>query len=267
MSRTLGILLAAGKGSRMKSDLPKVLHTVDGVPMARRALEAMWQAGADEVVLVVGYRQDLVRAEFGDEVKYAEQLEQLGTGHATLAARSFLEAHDGKVLVGYGDAPLMSSTTMRRLLEALDEPGVACSLLSLMTNTPPKAGRIVRDADGRFQRIVEDQDCTPEQARIREVNVGQYAFDSRALLTSLEALRPNNAQGEYYLTDVPEALVGMGHHVEVVGTTNVLETLGVNDRHHLAFAEKVKHIEYAEQLYPLLDATLEMQRSLQEDAG
>lgn len=263
-SKTLGIILAAGKGSRMKSNLPKVLHEVHGVPMVQRGIEALEEAGIDEVVVVVGYRADLVRERLGDGYHYALQTEQKGTGHAVMSAREYIEAWSGKVVIVYGDAPLLNPDSIRNLIERTRPPNTYGALLSIELPNPPAAGRILRGEDEEFLDIVEVPDCSPEQLAIEEVNVGVYCFDAARLLDGLEGLSSNNAQNEYYLTDVPGVLRRAGYPIEVVRTDDLLETLGVNDQHHLAFAESVEDIKHAESMYPLIDAVAHMGR---EPAG
>ncbi len=261
MKDLMGIILAAGKGSRMQSDLPKVLHQVNGQAMVRRCVDAMEQAGATRIVVVVGYRQELVRDELGDRVEYAVQEEQLGTGHAVMSAKPHLEQHDGRVLIVYGDNPLISANTLRQLAEQSESPQSGGALLTISLENPPAAGRIIRDEAGNFVRIVEEKDCTEEQKKIQEVNVGTYCFRSAPLLEALSKLRSNNAQGEYYLTDVPEHMAASGFPVGTVATDDIFEALGVNDKRHLCFAETAEDIRFAEQLYPLIDATVNMSRT------
>lgn len=259
--KVMGIILAAGKGTRMQSDLPKVLHEVDGVPMVARGIEALRDAGVTDIVVVVGYRAELVKETLGPDFRYALQAEQLGTGHAVMSAREHIEGFDGKVVIVYGDAPLLNPVSIKRLIGATNPPDVHGSMLTIELKNPPAAGRIVRDDAGVFVEIVEVPDCSPEQLAIEEVNVGVYCFDGPALLEGLSELRSDNAQGEYYLTDVPVVLRQKGKHIDIIQTEDLLETLGVNDRHHLDFAEKVKHIKHAESLYPLIDAVVNMSRT------
>lgn len=256
--KTLGIVLAAGKGSRMKSSLPKVLHEVNGVPMAARSIQTLRAAGIEDIVVVVGYRAELVKETLGSDVSYALQEEQLGTGHAVMSAHSYLESWEGKVVIVYGDAPLLSSSSISQLIAATRPPETYGALLSISLDNPPAAGRILRDEDGAFLDIVEVADCTPEQLAIDEINVGVYCFEAAPLARALHELRPNNAQNEYYLTDVPSVMRRAGQPIDIVVTDDILETLGVNDQHHLAFAESVEDIRHAESLYPLIDAVVHM---------
>lgn len=256
MKTTKAIILGAGKGSRMKSELPKVLHTVNGKPMMVHAIERAREAGVDEVVIVVGYKKDEVMEALGDQgVGFAVQDEQRGTGHAVLCARDELLGFDGNVVVLYGDMPLLGSRTIRSLMETREEQDAAAIALTIELPNPPDFGRIVRDASGQVVRVVEVKDCTPEELAIREVNVGAYCFDGPALLEALAELSDDNAQGEYYLTDVLGIMAGKGQRTGSVVSPNLEEALGVNDPTALAFAESLEDIRYAESLYELIDAT------------
>ncbi len=258
------ILLAAGQGRRMGSDLPKVLHPLAGKPLVSYAVDNARAAGADEIVVVVGYRRDLVMAALADaRVEFAVQTEQRGTGHAVLAAREHLEGFDGDVLVQYGDMPLLTAETLRELVTRRRETGAAAVALTISVDNPPDFGRIVRDDQGRVQRVVEVRDATPAELAIHEVNVGAYCFTAPQLLPALDRLSTDNAQGEYYLTDVVGLLVEAGMRVETVETTDMEQTLGINDLPHLAFAEKLGDIRYAESLYDLVDAVARSARGEQ----
>jgi bifunctional UDP-N-acetylglucosamine pyrophosphorylase/glucosamine-1-phosphate N-acetyltransferase len=266
MRDTKAVILAAGKGTRMKSELPKVLHTVEGKPMVQHTIERARRAGVGEIIIVVGYKRELVMEALKDwDVNFAIQEEQRGTGHAVAQARPYLEGFDGNVVVLYGDMPLLSEETIRSLIQRRDETGAAGVILTIVLDNPPDFGRIVRDETGRVVRVVEVKDATPEQLAIKEVNVGAYCFDCQALLPALGQLRDDNAQGEFYLTDVVEILARDGHRVETVVTPNLEEALGINDPVHLAFAEKLSDIRYAESLYELIDATLAMSRARSVD--
>ncbi|MFQ5854653.1 MAG: NTP transferase domain-containing protein [Anaerolineae bacterium] len=262
MRETKVVILAAGKGSRMKSELPKVLHTVDGRPMIQHSIERARGAGVDGVTIVVGYRREMVmEALEGWDVQFALQEEQRGTGHAVAQARRYLEGFEGNVVVLYGDMPLLSQGTIRDLIQRRDETDAAGVILTIVLDNPPDFGRIVRDEAERVMRVVEAKDATPDELAIKEVNVGAYCFDCQALLPALSQLRDDNQQGEFYLTDVVEIMARQGHRVETVVTPNLEEALGINDPVHLAFAEKLTDIRHAESLYELIDATLTMSRA------
>jgi bifunctional UDP-N-acetylglucosamine pyrophosphorylase/glucosamine-1-phosphate N-acetyltransferase len=254
------IILAGGKGKRMQSDLPKVLHELHGKSMIQHAIDNVRRAGINDIIVVVGYRRDLVKEALGDQVQYAVQEEQLGTGHAVQQALPLLAGTTGSVVICYGDMPLLSPSTIRMLVDTQTQPGVAGAILTIVLDNPPDFGRIVRDKNGRVTKIVEVKDCTPDQLKIKEVNVGVYCLDAEVLQWALPRLTNNNTQQEFYLTDVVEILADAGHRVETVRTENLEETLGINDRMHLEFAESLEDIAYAESLYELIDAAIEVER-------
>jgi bifunctional UDP-N-acetylglucosamine pyrophosphorylase/glucosamine-1-phosphate N-acetyltransferase len=255
MRTTKAIILAAGKGSRMKSDLPKVLHPVEGRAMILHAVDRARAAGIGDVIIVVGYKKEQVQEALAAEgVSFAVQDEQRGTGHAVICAGGDLEGFDGNVVVLYGDMPLLGEETIRSLVERRDAEDFAAVALTIELDNPPDFGRIIRDPSGQVVRVVEVKDCTPEELAVREVNVGAYCFDARGLLDALKELSDDNAQGEYYLTDVMGIMAGKGQRTGTVVTPNLEEALGVNDPVALAFAEKLGDIRYAESLYDLIDA-------------
>jgi UDP-N-acetylglucosamine diphosphorylase/glucosamine-1-phosphate N-acetyltransferase len=231
------IILAAGKGTRMKSELPKVLHPLCGRPMLSYALDAARALEPEQIIVVVGFRHELVREAFGDELTYALQEPQLGTGHAVQVAAPLLAGFTGDVLVTYGDMPLLRGETLERVRAARREAGAAGAALTAVLDDPPAYGRVVRDAASDFVRIVEDRDCTPAERAIREVNLGVYAFAGAPLARALGDLRADNAQGEYYLTDVPALLVARGERVVTHQLTDLDEAAGVND------VEALHHVE------------------------
>lgn len=237
MSEATAIVLAAGKGTRMRSELPKVLVPVAGRPMVRYVLDALRGAGVGRVVVVVGYRADLVREELADEpgVEFAEQTEQLGTGHAVMMCREQIASSSGPVVVVAGDSPMLQPTSVAALLEAFD--GDACLLGTVEKADPTGYGRIVRAADGSFQGIVEHKDATPEQLETREVNVSTYVFDAAELLAALDQLTDQNAQCEYYVTDCPGILLGEGKSVRALRVLQPCEALSINNQDELAAVE------------------------------
>jgi bifunctional UDP-N-acetylglucosamine pyrophosphorylase/glucosamine-1-phosphate N-acetyltransferase len=261
MKETKAIILAAGKGSRMRSDLPKVLHAVNGRPMIEHSIEKARSVGIEDIIAVVGYKREQVREALGDSVRYVVQDQQLGTGHAVMMARDLLAGFDGNVVVLYGDMPLITAGTIHQLIETREQDEVKAALLTIVLDNPPDFGRIVRDEQGHIQRIVEVRDASPQELKIKEVNVGMYCFDCQELLAALEALDNDNAQNEYYLTDVVGIMCDEGLAVETVVTGNLEETLGINDPAHLQFAESLADIKYAESLYDLIDAVLAQQRN------
>lgn len=228
--------MAAGKGTRMKSELPKVLVPVCGRPMIDFVLDALDAAGIGCVVVVVGYRADDVKQALAGRrnVQFALQAEQRGTGHAVMSAREFLSGHDGAVLVVAGDSPLMQPDSLRKLLAEFDRHRPACILGTASKDDPRGLGRIVRDAAGRFAAIVEEKDATPEQRQIREVNLSCYVFNAVDLLWALERIRPDNAQGEYYVTDCPGILLAAGKDVRALNVLQPCEALSINNMEELA---------------------------------
>lgn len=232
----LGIILAAGKSTRMKSALPKVLHEVCGRPMVEYVLDAARAAGVTQIVAVVGHRADLVQTELSrhSDVTFALQSEQKGTGHAVMMCREQLAAHEGPVLVLAGDTPLLRSESLAGLLQAQIDARAAAVIGTTDTDANQGLGRIVRNAAGDFDCIVEERDATDEQKRIREINTGCYAFDAQSLLSALDRIRPDNNQAEYYLTDCPLVLKRDGKPVVAAKVFNVAEAMGVNTRAQLA---------------------------------
>lgn len=233
------VILAAGHGKRMRSNLLKVLHPVAGRPMVEHVVRAVRAAGISRIVLVVGHQAERVKAHFGDTVEYAEQHEQLGTGHATLQARAALANFSGDIVVITGDSTLLTPQAVSGLLETHRREQAAATLLTAVVPDPGSFGRIVRDAAGRYVRTVEARDASPEQLAIREVMSGTFCFRADTLWDKLNALRPDNEQGEYYLTDVPGMIVGEGGVVAVSVAEDWRTVLGPNDRRELAEAEAV----------------------------
>lgn len=235
------IILAAGKGTRLhseQSDLPKVLRRANGKSLLSYVTKNVSFIDPADTVIVIGYRGELVEAEMGPAFSYAWQREQLGTGHAVAMAKDYFADYDGDVLVLYGDMPLFSEATYRGLCEAHRAAGNDCTVLTSIVEAKMPYGRIIRDADGNFTGVVEDKDCTPEQKEIKELNVGVYAFNSRALFENLENLKNNNAQGEYYLTDVPKILMEKKGKVGTFTIESDIEIVGVNTPEDLAFVEE-----------------------------
>jgi len=241
MSRKLAVVMAAGKGTRMKSELPKVLVPVCGRPMIHYVLDTLAAAGVDETVVVVGYRAEDVRRELDGRtgVSFALQAEQLGTGHAVMMCRPRLAEHDGAVLVVAGDSPMMQAASIKLLLAEFDRSQPACILGTGYKDDPTGLGRLVRDERGEFAAIVEEKDTTPEQRKIREVNLSCYVFNSRDLLAALELIRADNAQREYYLTDCPGALKRQGKRVVALDVLQPVEALSINNMDELAVVEAV----------------------------
>ena len=241
MDDPVAIILAAGKGTRMKSELPKVMHTACGRPMVEHVLDAARSAGVKRLVVVVGYNADAVRDGLARhrDVEFAMQTEQKGTGHAVQMCAEQLADHDGPVLVLAGDTPLLRGESLAALLAELRDQQATCVIGTAITENNFGLGRVVRSSSGDFVRIVEQKDTTPDEAAIREINTGCYAFDSRLLFQSLTQIRPNNSQGEYYLTDVPAILKAAGQRVIAAPKLTIEEAMGVNTPDQLAEVEAV----------------------------
>ena len=238
---TTAIILAAGKGTRMNSDLPKVCHPIGGRPMVCAVVDACLKAGCDRVVVVVGYKQELVREALDgyDRVAYAVQDEQLGTGHAVRCAKGAFAGAEGDVFVLCGDGPLIRPDTLRRILDVHRSAGASCTLATSVIDDPDGYGRIVRDEQGRFRAIVEQKNATDEQLGIREVNPSYYIFDTVKLFEAIEKVERNPLTGEYYVTDVPVLLAEAGDTVEVIDAVPPEDVLSINTLEHLAEVDRL----------------------------
>lgn len=230
------VILAAGKSTRMKSAYPKAIHSICGKPMARHIIDACRASGANEVAVVVGHEADAVKTALGDDVTYALQSEQLGTGHAASVGLDVLSDTAKTVLVLAGDAPLITPDTLRSLVDTHNSENNVATLLAAILPDAANYGRIVRGADGSVKRIVEAKDASPEELAIREINPSLYVFNADALMAKLKLLKPDNAQGEYYLTDVIGLMVNEGSRVGAVAVQNPDEVIGINNRAELAVA-------------------------------
>lgn len=235
--KTTAILLAAGQGTRMKSDLPKVLHPVLGQPMIWHALEAVKQASSETPIVVVGHGAQAVTDYLGDSARTVLQEPQLGTAHAVMQAEPLLRATGGLVIVCYADMPLLRGETLKRLVEKQKANPGPFSMLTVFHNDPHGFGRIVRAADGTVQAIVEEAVATPEQLSIRELNVGAYCFNGDWLWDALAQIEKNPHKGEYYLTDAVEVAVKAGLAVQAEVMEDAKEAIGVNTRVHLSEVE------------------------------
>lgn len=235
----MAIVMAAGKGTRMKSKKSKLVQKIYGKEVVKRAVENAQKAGVNNIVAVVGYMKEEVMAVLGSDVEYAVQDEMLGTGHAVMQATKYLEGKKGKVLVLNGDVPLIRPETLDRLLNKSIENKEYATLLTAIYDNPKGYGRIVRDEDGNIEAIVEEKDTNDEQKEIKEINAGIYCFDIEALLEALKEIKPNNAQGEYYLTDVIAIMNAKGLKTGAVIVEDNTEILGVNDRIQLEMLTKI----------------------------
>ncbi|HET9053365.1 MAG TPA: bifunctional UDP-N-acetylglucosamine diphosphorylase/glucosamine-1-phosphate N-acetyltransferase GlmU, partial [Cyclobacteriaceae bacterium] len=240
------VILAAGKGTRMRSRLPKVLHTLAGKPFVAHVLDRSQELHAGVIHLVVGFGADQVRTAFADqEINFVEQREQLGTGHAVQQAMNDLK-DDSLVLILYGDVPLIKTETLKNLLRVASENSMG--LLTVRLDNPQGYGRILRDTSGKITAIVEQKDASAEQLEIKEINTGVMALTAKHLKAWLPTLDNNNAQGEYYLTDLIE--IAVKNNVEVVAThpESELEVTGVNDRKQQAELERIFQRNIADKL-------------------
>ncbi len=236
MSNLKVVILAAGQGTRMKSKVPKVLHKVLDKTMVDYVIDASYEAGADDICVVVGHQSAMVKAMIGTRVKFALQKEQLGTGHAVMQAGDFIK--DGNILVLCGDTPLITAETIKELNELHNKENNDVTVVSMLVDNPTGYGRIVRE-DNDFARIVEQKDATEEQKKIKEVNSGVYIFRAEALNDAFSKLTNNNSQGEYYLTDTLEIIKNGGGRVDVMVASDADEFLGVNSKLQLAQATEV----------------------------
>ena len=241
MDAPIAVVLAAGKGTRMKSDLPKVLCEANGRPLVNYVIDALRTAGVEGLVAVVGYQAELVQEKLTSvgNIDFAVQAEQLGTGHAVMMCREQLANHNGPVVVVAGDSPMMQADSIKALLTEFESSKPACILGTLLHDDPTGLGRIVRDADGMFTGIVEHKDATEEQLKINEVNMSTYVFDCQKMLAALNSLDNKNNQNEYYITDLPAIMLRGGEDVRALPVLKPIEALSVNT------VEQLKDVEAA----------------------
>ena len=239
MAQIKAVVLAAGKGTRMLSEtnqMPKVLRQACGKPLLHYVLEGLSFVPVKDTILVVGYRRDMVQDAFPDYPACVQE-PQLGTGHAVQCAKAQLEGFDGTVLVCYGDMPLLKREVYEALLKEHDSSNAVCTLLSGTCEEELPYGRVLCDGDGNFIKVVEDRDCTPEQKKIPDLNVGIYCFDCKELLACLDLLENKNAQSEYYLTDVPQIMLRRGGAVKVYRAALNEQIICVNTPEQLSQVE------------------------------
>lgn len=228
--RMAAIILAAGQGKRMQSDLPKVLHQIDGRPMVRYVIDAVQRLGPEHLVVVTGHRAELVEAACaGTGVSFARQAQQLGTGHAVMQALPLLDGFDGTIVVLNGDVPGLKPETIRRFIEFHRGSNFAATVLTARLRDPTGYGRIVRGASGQLSRIVEHKDATDDERAIDEINSGLFCFQADELRATIGRVGRGNAQNEYYLTDVIELLAAGGKPVGAYCVDDSREVAGVND--------------------------------------
>lgn len=233
------VILAAGMGTRMKSKMPKVLHKVCGKPLSKWVIDASEAAGADKVCAVVGHKAETVKEVLGDVCKFALQAEQKGTGHAVMQAIDVIKNSKGEVVILNGDTPLITAETINKAIEYHKNNGNQATVITAILDDATGYGRIVRDNDGSVLKIVEQKDASKEEKKINEVNSGMYVFDAQSLVYALDKITPNNAQGEYYLTDTLEILLSAGKKIGGYAISDNDEIRGINDRVQLNEAEKI----------------------------
>ena len=233
------VILAAGKGVRMHSQMPKVLHRIAGKPMIWYVVKAVKEAGIDDITVVVGHGRELVEETLsGENLHFVVQEQQLGTGHALMQAQGSVNP-DHTLVVLAGDTPLLEGKTIKKLLDFHRQQQVRAIVLSGLLPDPYGYGRIIRQADGGLERIVEEKDASPDEKKIAEINTGMYCFQAGAVFAALSRLDRSNVQGEYYLTDVLPILKNDGHQVAVLATDEIDQIHGINDRVQMAQAEAI----------------------------
>ena len=233
------VILAAGMGTRMKSKMPKVLHKVCGKPLSKWVIDASEAAGADKVCAVGGLKAETVKEVLGDVCEFALQAEQKGTGHAVMQAIDVIKNSKGEVVILNGDTPLITAETINKAIEYHKNNGNQATVITAILDDATGYGRIVRDNDGSVLKIVEQKDASKEEKKINEVNSGMYVFDAQSLVYALDKITPNNAQGEYYLTDTLEILLSAGKKIGGYAISDNDEIRGINDRVQLNEAEKI----------------------------
>lgn len=248
MTELRAVILAAGKGTRMRSKLPKVLHKVGGKAMLQHVLNAADAAGAAEKIVIVGHGAELVESMVGEQGKIVLQAEQLGTGHAVMQTKDTLAGFTGTAMILCGDTPLLDGEELKKFYEAHVQSGAAATVLTAFMDNPFGYGRIVRDADGNVQGIVEEKDADAQQKLIKEINTGIYCLECPLMFDVLATLTCDNAQGEYYLTDVLTKLNEAGKKVGGVVTEDSDMVMGINSRRQLAEAESVMRVRILNKL-------------------
>ncbi|MCX7680162.1 MAG: NTP transferase domain-containing protein [Spirochaetes bacterium] len=233
------LVLAAGKGVRMKSELPKVLHMFAGKPLVLHVVNNLSAAGIDDITVVVGYRGEMVEEVVRPYARVVWQHQQLGTGHAVMQTKSIFQDFSGGLIVACGDVPLMKPRTFRNIVKVGLNDVVKAVVVTMRIDNPFGYGRIVRDSDGNIERIVEEKDATEEIRKIDEVNAGTYFFDAKLLFEGLETIGTNNAQGEYYLPDVVQYIRSRGYVSKPYLLDDPLEGVGVNSQEDLKRIEAI----------------------------
>lgn len=240
-SNCKAIVLAAGKGVRMQSEMPKVLHHLGGKPLVLHVIDNLIHTGLKEedIIVVVGYRGEDVIQAIGNRARFVWQKEQLGTGHAVMQAEPVLQAYNGIVIVACGDVPLIKPETFSMLFSTANDPKTGAVVLTMELENPFGYGRIIRDDNGNLQRIVEEKDADPVQKAIHEVNTGTYAFKSQLLFKGLKTVTTENAQREYYLPDALTYIRSTGNTVKIIKLHDPIEGSGINSKEELAKLEDI----------------------------
>jgi UDP-N-acetylglucosamine diphosphorylase/glucosamine-1-phosphate N-acetyltransferase len=237
------IILAAGKGTRINngqaSPIPKVMFELAGKPVIYHSVQLLKDAGVDDIYLVVGYKKELIKNYFGNEVGYVDQNEQLGTGHAVMMAKKELEGKSDAVIVFYGDCPLYKPETVKKLIEIFGKDNPTIAMLTAVSNDAGAYGRVIRTENGDVANIIEAKDCDPEQIKGKEWNPGFYLFNAEWLWENIENLKNDNAQKEYYLTDLIKMAVDQNKKVIAIPVSEEFEALGINTQEQLKQAEIV----------------------------
>lgn len=240
MNSLVTVIMAAGKGTRMKSDLPKVLHKINKRPMVHYVIDLAEAVRSERIVLIIGHKKELVeQACSGMPVDFVYQLQQLGTGHAVQMTEPLLHDFNGDILVLSGDVPLLSKNTIDHLIKEHAQSGAVATMLTSELDDPTGYGRVLRDGSGFVLKVVEHKDASAEELAIREINVGIYIFRAQDLFAALKKVDNNNVQGEYYLPDVIPLFIADGKKVKAVKTPNFDETRGINTVDQLKEAETI----------------------------
>ena len=240
MKNVIAIILAAGKGTRMKSDLPKVFHKLAGRPMLNYVLDTVEKLRVDKIYVVVGHQAERVIENYKNRsLTFVEQEPQLGTGHAVMQVEPHLKDFEGAVLILSGDTPLLTAETVNKLIETHLRFKATATILTAELSEPGYYGRIIRNPEGEVGKIVEAKEATSDELKIREINTGTYCFQAKALCAALKKIKPENVQQEYYLTDVIGILKSQGEKVYAYKTSDPDETIGINTQEELVRAEKI----------------------------
>jgi bifunctional UDP-N-acetylglucosamine pyrophosphorylase/glucosamine-1-phosphate N-acetyltransferase len=241
MTKRVAIILAAGISSRMNTNTPKVLHEVCGRPMLAYVLDACRSASVEKMYVVVGFGAEQVRKEFEEDsdVVWVRQEQQKGTAHAVLCCKEQLNGFEGETLVLCGDGPLIRAETLQELIKKHEAEKAAATLATAILDDPTGYGRVSRGADGNITAIVEHNDCTSEQLKIKEVNPSYYVFDNKMLFEAAAKVKPDNAKKEYYLTDAISIIIAGGHKVAAIAALSPEEAMSVNTKEQLDLINRI----------------------------